>query len=57
MRYYKYIDENGEVTQLEATTRYIHYDRYNDVVEITEEEYNEHIAALQQAFEESNLNL
>ena len=40
--------------QLEATTRYIHCENYDFVVKITEEEYNEHIAAMQQTPEESN---
>ena len=37
MRYYKYVDENEDVIQLEKTSRF--YSSAN-VVEITEEEFN-----------------
>lgn len=54
LHYYKYLNENNEVIQLEKTERIIHCGSYDFVFEITEEEYNEHLAAIQQAFEELN---
>ena len=44
MHYYKYIDENGNVFQYEATNRIINSPM---VVEITKEEYYAFIASLQ----------
>ena len=51
MHYYKYIDENGNVFQYEATNRIINSPM---VVEITKEEYDSFIASLNKDKSEAN---
>lgn len=46
MHYYKYIDEQGNIIQLEATTRVIDTKKYKNIIEITKEEYDEIIESL-----------
>lgn len=46
MHYYKYLDEEGNILQLEATTRVIDTKKYTNIVEITKEEYDKIIEEL-----------
>lgn len=46
MHYYKYIDDKGNIIQVEETTREIDTKKFENVVEITKEEYDKIIEEL-----------
>ncbi len=52
MHYYKYLDKEGSLIQLEATTRIIDTNKNPNVVEISKEEYDELIEEMKPSEEE-----